>query len=87
VQNFLTPAHREYVKHYAGVLADGIADVEPSSHKQVHIDLDALANTSAETPKPDFYHPGIRLQTRFRCGTSSRSMTFVVGMASAAVAG
>jgi hypothetical protein len=64
---FLTSAHLAYVEHYAAVLRKGLDETPLGGTKEVTIDMDAIVDSSADVPKPDFYHPGTAQQTRFRC--------------------
>jgi hypothetical protein len=65
---FLTPAHRVYVRHYLDTLLEGLeADMNPGTEREIVIDMDAIADQGADQPRPQFYYTTETQQTRYRC--------------------
>jgi len=64
---FLTAAHRSYVRHYVQTLAMGLASISPGQSAAVVIDMDAIVDGAPDVAKPEFYYPGTSQQTKFKC--------------------
>ncbi len=65
--HFLTPPQKAYISHYAESLNQALAEVPTSSTSEVVIDMDVIADSVADDPRPDFYYTSITQQTEFRC--------------------
>lgn len=65
--HFLTPPQKSYISHYVESLHTAIYEAEPDSTKEVIIDMDALADSITDDPRPDFYYTSTAQQTEFRC--------------------
>jgi hypothetical protein len=66
--NFLTPTQRNYVRHYLDTLLGALdEEMEPSSEREVVIDMDAIISQGANQTRPDFYYAAETQQTRYRC--------------------
>ncbi len=63
----LTPPQKSYISHYIQKLHTAIYEAEPGSTREVVIDMDVLADSITEEPRPDFYYTSIAQQTEFRC--------------------
>lgn len=65
---FLTPAQLAYVRHYIDTLLNAMEeDVPPGTDREIVIDMDAIADSGANKPKPDFYYTSETQQTRYNC--------------------
>ncbi len=65
--HFLTPPQKSYISHYIESLLAAIHEAEPGSTREVVIDMDALADSITDEPRPDFYYTSTAQQTEFRC--------------------
>lgn len=65
--HFLTPPQKSYISHYIEKLHAAIYEAEPGSTREVVIDMDVLADSITDEPRPDFYYTSIAQQTEFRC--------------------
>jgi len=65
--HFLTPPQKSYIRHYVGLLIKGCEDVSLDSTSEIVIDMNEVADTVSETPRPDFYYTSTTQQTEFRC--------------------
>lgn len=67
--HFLTPPQKSYISHYVESLHTAIYEAEPDSINEVVIDMDALADSITDEPRPDFYYTSTAQQTEFKCST------------------
>jgi len=65
--HFLTGPQKSYISHYVELLRAAISEAVPGATKEVVIDMDALADSITDEPRPDFYYTSIAQQTEFRC--------------------
>lgn len=65
--HFLTPPQNKYIPHYTDQLNSAIYKAEPGSTSEVIIDMDALADSITDKPRPDFYYTSTIQQTEFHC--------------------
>ena len=69
---FMTPTQRNYVRHYLDTLLGALdEEMEPSSEREVVIDMDAIIEQGANQTRPDFYYAAETQQTRYRCDKCS----------------
>jgi predicted nucleic acid-binding Zn-ribbon protein len=65
---FLTPAQRNYVRHYVNLLDEGLdEEMEPATERELVIDMDAVVKQASDQPRPDFYYSTESQQTRHQC--------------------
>jgi len=65
--HFLTPPQNSYISHYIESLNTAIYEAAPSSSSEVVIDMNAIADSITDEPRPDFYYTSIAQQTEFNC--------------------
>lgn len=65
--HFLTPPQKSYISHYVESLHEAIYDAEPDTTREIVIDMDVLADSITDDPRPDFYYTSTAQQTEFRC--------------------
>lgn len=65
--NFLTPPQQSYISHYTESLRAAIYEAEPGSTSEVIIDMNAIADSITDDPRPDFYYTSTAQQTEFNC--------------------
>lgn len=65
--HFLTPPQKSYISHYIESLYTTIYEAEPGSTNEVVIDMDAIADSITDEPRPDFYYTSTAQQTEFKC--------------------
>ena len=65
--HFLTPPQKSYISHYIESLHAAIYEAAPGSTREVVIDMDALADSITDEPRPDFYYTSTAQQTEFKC--------------------
>jgi len=65
--HFLTPPQKIYIKHYVDQLIEGCEDIKPDSEVEIVIDMNLVADSVAEKPRPDFYYTSTMQQSEFRC--------------------
>lgn len=65
--HFLTPPQNKYIKHYVDKLAEAIEAINPGGKLEVEIDLNNIADTVTDKPRPDFYYTSTAQQTEFKC--------------------
>jgi hypothetical protein len=63
----LTSPQKIYINHYVDQLIDGCEDIKPNSEVEIVIDMDLVADSVAEKPRPDFYYTSTMQQSEFRC--------------------
>ncbi len=70
--HFLTPPQKSYISHYTGSLRTAISKAEPGSTNEVIIDMDTIADSITDEPRPDFYYTSTTQQTEFNCSACNR---------------
>ena len=65
--HFLTPPQKSYISHYIESLNTAIYEATPSSTSEVVIDMNAIADSITDEPRPDFYYTSTVQQTEFNC--------------------
>jgi hypothetical protein len=65
--HFLTPPQHSYISHYVESLHTAIYEATPDSTSEVVIDMNAIADSISDDPRPDFYYTSTAQQTEFNC--------------------
>ena len=65
--HFLTPPQKSYISHYTESLHTAICEAKLGSTSEVVIDMDAIADSITDEPRPDFYYTSTAQQTEFNC--------------------
>jgi DNA-directed RNA polymerase subunit RPC12/RpoP len=65
--HFLTPPQKLYISHYIESLITAINEVTPNTTGKVVIDMNVIADSITDKPRPDFYYTSITQQTEFNC--------------------
>jgi DNA-directed RNA polymerase subunit RPC12/RpoP len=65
--HFLTPPQKVYISHYVDSLYKAIDEAEADTTREVVIDMDFLADSVTDDPRPDFYYTSTAQQTEFKC--------------------
>lgn len=65
--HFLTPPQNVYIMHYVESLNKALSEVPKGTKSQVIIDMDAIADSVTDNPRPDFYYTSTTQQTEFIC--------------------
>jgi len=65
--HFLTPPQKSYILHYTESLNTAIYEAAPGSTSEVVIDMNAIADSITDEPRPDFYYTSTAQQTEFNC--------------------
>ncbi len=65
--HFLTPPQKSYISHYIESLHEAIYEAEPSTSSEIVIDMNAIADSITDEPRPDFYYTSTAQQTEFNC--------------------
>lgn len=65
---FMTPAQRNYIRHYVDTLLGGLdEEMEPGTERELVIDMDAVVDWGTDQLRPDFYYAAETQQTRYTC--------------------
>lgn len=65
--HFLTPPQKSYIAHYVDSLNRALAEVPTNSTREIVIDMDVIADSVTDDPRPDFYYTSTTQQTEFKC--------------------
>ena len=65
--HFLTPPQKSYISHYTESLNAAVYEAAPGSTSEVVIDMNAIADSITDEPRPDFYYTSTAQQTEFNC--------------------
>jgi DNA-directed RNA polymerase subunit RPC12/RpoP len=65
--HYLTPPQKSYITHYVGLLLNGCENIQPKTETEIIIDMNSVADSVKEKPRPDFYYSSTTQQTEFRC--------------------
>ncbi|MES9864790.1 MAG: hypothetical protein ABW157_05565 [Candidatus Thiodiazotropha sp. LLP2] len=65
--HFLTPPQNSYISHYVESLNKALIDVPSETTSEVVIDMDVIADSVTDDPRPDFYYTSTAQQTEFKC--------------------
>lgn len=65
--HFLTPPQKIYISHYIESLHTAIYEAKPRSTSEIVIDMNAIADSITDDPRPDFYYTSTAQQTEFNC--------------------
>lgn len=65
--HFLTPPQNAYISHYVESLNKALIEVPAGSTREVVIDMDVIADSVTDDPRPDFYYTSTTQQTEFKC--------------------
>ena len=65
--HYLTPPQKSYITHYIESLHTAIYKASPGSTSEVVIDMNAIADSISDDPRPDFYYTSTAQQTEFNC--------------------
>jgi hypothetical protein len=65
--HFLTPPQKSYISHYIESLHAAIDDAEPGTNTEIVIDMNSIADSITDEPRPDFYYTSTAQQTEFNC--------------------
>lgn len=66
--HFLTPPQKAYISHYVASLNNALVEIPENTTTEVVIDMDAIADSVTDEPRPDFYYTSTTQQTEFKCG-------------------
>ncbi|MCG7985712.1 MAG: hypothetical protein JAY90_23620 [Candidatus Thiodiazotropha lotti] len=65
--HFLTPPQNAYISHYVESLNKALIEVPTETTSEVVIDMDAIADSVTNEPRPDFYYTSTAQQTEYKC--------------------
>jgi DNA-directed RNA polymerase subunit RPC12/RpoP len=65
--HFLTPPQQAYIKHYVESLKRALLEVPTGTNTEVVIDMNAIADSVTDEPRPDFYYTSTTQKTEFKC--------------------
>lgn len=65
--HFLTKPQKKYIAHYTDTLQRAIAEVPINSTSEFVIDMNVIADSVTDEPRPDFYYSSTTQQTEFNC--------------------
>jgi hypothetical protein len=65
--HFLTPPQKAYIGHYVESLNRALTEVPSGSTREIVIDMDVIADSVTDAPRPDFYYTSTTQQTEFKC--------------------
>ncbi|MBI5657264.1 MAG: hypothetical protein HZC44_10820 [Geobacter sp.] len=65
--HFLTPPQKAYIAHYVESLNRALIEVPAGAAAEVVIDMDVIADSVTDEPRPDFYYTSTTQQTEFKC--------------------
>ncbi len=65
--HFLTPPQKSYISHYIESLHAAIYEAKPGTTSEIVIDMNAIADSITDEPRPDFYYTSTAQQTEFSC--------------------
>ena len=65
--HFLTPPQKSYISHYIESFHSAIYETSPGSTNEVIIDMNSIADSITDKPRPDFYYTSTAQQTEFNC--------------------
>lgn len=65
--HFLTSAQKAYIAHYVDSLNSALIEIPADATSEVIIDMDAIADSVTDDPRPDFYYTSTAQQTEFEC--------------------
>jgi hypothetical protein len=69
--HFLTPPQQSYIAHYVKSLNTALFEVSAGSLTEIVINMDEIADSVTDGPRPDFYYSSTTQQTEFRCSACS----------------
>lgn len=67
--HFLTSPQKDYISHYVETLNNAIHSVNVGASTDVEIDMDEIADSVSQEPRPDFYYTSTTQQTQFKCSS------------------